>query len=287
VAFYVPELRGYVDEAGLAMTLPTEGLGRAVTVLRSDHEPIAALIYDSALLEEPELVEAVGEAARLALENEQLHAELKAQLDEVRASRARIVQAADEERRRVERNIHDGAQQRLVTLSLALRQAQDRLGRGADPEAVATIARAAGELKLALSELRELARGIHPAILTEDGLEAAVRSLAERAPIPVTVKAHAIGRLNAPVEATAYFVISEALTNAAKHSGASQMKIGLDRLLRQLAVVVEDDGVGGADPGRGSGLVGLSDRVAALGGTFTLSSPHGGGTRISVHIPCE
>ena len=287
LAIYVPKLGGYVDELGLPANLPVEGVERAITLLRSDGEPVAALIHDPALLEEPELIEAAGEAARLALENAQLHAELRVQLNEVRASRARIVQAADEERRRVERNIHDGAQQRLVTLSLALRQAQDRLGKGADPEAAATIARAAAELKLALSELRELARGIHPAILTEDGLEAAVLSLAERAPIPVAVNAHDMGRLSAAVEATAYFVVSEALANAVKHSGASEVRITLDRLDRQLAVEVEDDGVGGADPVLGSGLLGLSDRVAALGGTFSLNSSRGGGTRIVVRIPCE
>ena len=286
VAFYVPDLDGYVDEAGLPVTLPVSVPGRAVTVLRSDDEPVAALIHDPALLEEPELVEAAGEASRLALENEQLHAELKAQLEEVRASRARIVHAADEERRRVERDIHDGAQQRLVTLSLALRQAQDKLEAG-DPEAAAAIARAAGELKLAMSELRELARGIHPAILTEDGLEAAVHSLAERMPIPVAANVDGIGRLSAPVEATAYFVVSEALTNAVKHSGASQIRISVDRVGSELTVVVEDDGVGGAEVSRGSGLIGLSDRVAALGGTFTVTSPQPGGTTIAVQIPCE
>jgi signal transduction histidine kinase len=286
LAFYVPNLDGYVDEASRPVTLPFADSGRAVTVLYAEDEPLAALIHDPALLEQPELVEAAGEAARLALENEQLHAELKAQLEEVRASRARIVQAADEERRRLERNIHDGAQQRLVTLSLALRQTQDRLEAGEDPEAAAAIARAANELKLALSELRELARGIHPAILTEDGLGAAVHSLAERMPIPVTTNVDGIDRLITPVEATAYFVVSEALTNAVKHSGASSIRISLDRIGSELALVVEDDGVGGAAVSGGSGLLGLSDRVAALGGSFTLTSPQAGGTTIAVRIPC-
>src|SRR4029453_6316389 len=176
----------YIDEEGHEFTLPEASSGRSVTVIDDDDRPLAILIHDPALDEEEELLKAVGAVATLALENQRLHAEVKAQLDEGRASRARIVDAADEERRKVERNLHDGAQQRLVTLSLALRVAQQRLGEDGDPAVGETLSDAGEELNVALTELRELARGIHPAILTEEGLGPALESLAEGSPVPVT-----------------------------------------------------------------------------------------------------
>ena len=206
---------------------------------------------------------------------------------ELRRSRARIVEVADAERRRLERDLHDGAQQRLVALSLSLRLLRARLGQpdGSNDEAIAAADEAATELKLALAELRELARGIHPAILTEAGLAAAISALAERSVVPAVVTALPDRRLPANVEATAYFVVSESLTNAAKHANASRIGIGAACADSVLTVEVTDDGVGGADRAKGSGLEGLNDRVAAIGGRMTVDSPRGQGTRIVAEIP--
>ena len=219
------------------------------------------------------------------IENERLHAEVRAQLEEVRASRARIVEFGDAERRRVERNLHDGAQQRLVNISLALGIARSQVPATADGELAAALDEAAAELRLALAELRELARGIHPVILSEAGLGPALASLAERSPIPVTVTAAPPGRFPPQVEETAYYVASEALANAAKHARATAVSISARRLDGDLLVEVGDDGVGGADPD-GSGLRGLADRVAALDGRLHVHSPPGEGTRIAAELPC-
>jgi signal transduction histidine kinase len=195
------------------------------------------------------------------------------------------VAAGDEARRRLERNLHDGAQQRLVSLSLALRLAQAKLS--ADPEGAGDILTAAGdELALALAELRELARGIHPAMLTDRGLGAAVESLATRAPLPVELAAMPDERLPAPVEAAAFYVISEALANIGKYAHASAARVSVTRVDGHAVVEVDDDGVGGADPGSGSGLSGLLDRIEALDGSLAVVSPEGGGTRIRAEIPC-
>jgi PAS domain S-box-containing protein len=205
-------------------------------------------------------------------------------LREIRASRARLVEAQDAERRRLERNLHDGAQQRLVSLSLALRLAQAKLA--ADSEGAGDILSAAGdELTLALAELRELARGIHPAMLTDRGLGAAVESLATRAPVPIEVTAMPDERLPAPVEAAAFYVISEALANIGKYAQASVARISVTSVDGHAVVVIADDGVGGADPMRGSGLRGLVDRVEALDGRLEVESPVGEGTRIVAEIP--
>ena len=205
------------------------------------------------------------------------------QAEELRASRARIVQAGDAERRRLERNLHDGAQQRLVALSLSLRLAQAKIG--SDPAAAAQVLEAArAELAAALDELRELARGIHPAVLTDRGLAAALETLAQRAPVPVTLESPG-ERLPAPVEAAAYYVIAEALANVAKYARASEVLVKVSREEECVRVLVEDDGVGGADPSRGSGLRGLADRVAALEGVLDVDSPPGEGTRVTVKIP--
>jgi PAS domain S-box-containing protein len=207
------------------------------------------------------------------------------QEEEIRASRARIVEAGDEARRRLERNLHDGAQQRLVALSLALRLAQSKLE--TDPEAATTVLESAREeLAAALDELRELARGIHPAVLTDRGLTAALEALASRSPIPVEIDAPE-NELPRPVEAAAYYVVAEALANVAKYAGASGATVRICRENGSALVEVGDDGVGGADPAAGSGLRGLSDRVEALGGTLSIVSPPGGGTRVSVEIPLQ
>ena len=213
-----------------------------------------------------------------------LNAELHARLADLAASRARIVTAGDVERRRLERNLHDGAQQRLVALALSLRVARSQLE--SDPEAARAMLTAAGdELTLALDELRELARGLHPAILSDRGLRAAVEMLAGRAPVVVEIAAVPDERLPQPVEAAAYYLIAEALTNVAKYAQASTVRVRVEASGERVLVEVSDDGVGGADPAGGSGLRGLADRVEALGGTLVISSPPGDGTTLRAEVP--
>jgi signal transduction histidine kinase len=277
----------YVDSGGRSVTLPASGSGRAVTAIDAGGKPLAALIHDPAVDEEdPGLVEAAGSAARLALEKEQLQAEVRASLEEVRASRIRIQQAADSERRRLERDIHDGAQQRLVALGVALRLARDRASVRGDQALAGDLDGAAGQLKQALSELRDLAQGIHPAVLTRAGIGPALRVLAEVSPIPVEISASPPERYSDDVEAAVYFVVSEALANAAKHSGAKRVDVSVRHVGTSLLVDVRDDGAGGATPVFGSGLTGMTDRVAVLGGVVKVTSPPGAGTVVHAEIPC-
>ncbi len=207
-------------------------------------------------------------------------------LDEVRASRIRIVVAADDERRRVERDLHDGAQQRLVTLTMRVRLARSELDASGDAQAVATLDEIAGELQLALSELRDLARGIHPAMLVEQGLAVALESLALRSPVPAAVLACPDRRLPAPIEIGVYYVVAEALTNAIKHAHASRVEISVRERLGDVLVEVRDDGAGGASIDAGSGLRGLADRVAALDGSLSVASERGAGTTLTAELPC-
>jgi PAS domain S-box-containing protein len=226
----------------------------------------------------------ITERKAQAAEVHRLNAELHARLEELAASRARIVTAGDVERRRLERNLHDGAQQRLVTLSLSLRDAVAKLD--SDPAtAHAALADACGELALALEELRELARGLHPAILSDHGLRAAVETLAGRVPVPVEIVDIPDERLSEPVEAAAYYLIAEALTNVAKYADASTVRVRIAAIDASVVVEVSDDGVGGADPATGSGLRGLADRVEALGGSLEVVSPAGAGTSLRAEIP--
>ena len=285
VAFWLPERFEYVDADGRRVEVPDDSPTRAVTKLEQDGEPLAVLVHDPSLLEEPKLVEAVAAAARLALQNARLHAEVSAQLAKVKESRSRIVAAADEERRRIERDIHDGAQQRLVALALELRSAQRRLGDEVDPELDGLLASAADELQVAVDELRELAQGIHPGVLVQGGLAAALEALAGRSPLPVSVDS-VQERLPAEVEGTAYFVASEALANVVKHSRATRAAIRATRVNGTLVIEVEDDGVGGAASRNGSGLRGLADRVEAQGGSLRVESAPGSGTRVVGEIPC-
>jgi signal transduction histidine kinase len=244
-------------------------------------------MHDSELLDQRPLLDAVAAAARLALENARLQAALAAQLEEVRASRARIVQAGLEERRRVERDLHDGAQQRLLALSLTIAMISDKLaaGPGTDPDLSQLAGTACGEISAAIGELRELGRGLHPAVLTNEGLAAAVETLAALAPLPVTTRISP-ARYPAAVEATTYFVISEALANVAHHALASKAEVTACTDGTRLVVEVRDDGIGGAPARGGSGLTGLADRVAALSGRLTITSPVGGGTAIRADLPC-
>jgi signal transduction histidine kinase len=211
--------------------------------------------------------------------------ELSARVVDLRSSRARLVAAADAERRRLERDLHDGAQQRLVAMALQLRMARDRLARGDD--ALELVSAAGEEAQKAIAELRDLARGIHPAVLTERGLAPALEDLARRAPIPVEVLEAPSQRFPAPVEATIYFVVSEALANMAKYAGASHGTVAARREGSWVIVEVADDGVGGAQVGAGSGLRGLVDRVGALDGELTVESPPGRGTRILASVPAD
>jgi PAS domain S-box-containing protein len=226
----------------------------------------------------------ITERRAQAAEVHRLNAELHVRLEELAASRARIVAAGDIERRRLERNLHDGAQQRLVALALSLRIALAKLQ--TEPEAAREALVGAGEeLTRALDELRELARGLHPAVLTDRGLPAAVEMLAGRAPVPVEIAEMPGERLPAPVEAAAYYLIAEALTNVAKYASASTVRVRIVAGDRHLLVEITDDGVGGADPASGSGLRGLADRVEALGGTLAVASPAGGGTTLRAEVP--
>jgi signal transduction histidine kinase len=239
------------------------------------------MVHHPDLLDQPRLLEAVGSAGRLALENERLHAALRAQLAELSESRARIVRSADEERRRLERDLHDGAQQRLLALGMALQLLRSRV----DGDGGALLAEAESELQQALSELRELARGIHPAVLVDQGLDAAVRTLAARAAVPVEVVSEG-DRLPMHVETAAYFVVAEALANVAKYAQARHARVTIRHDNNEALIEVRDDGIGGARPGAGSGLIGLADRVGAIGGRLTVDSPVGGGTSVQAVIPC-
>ena len=221
----------------------------------------------------------------LTAENVQLTAELRKMVEELRASRARIVEAGYAERRRVERDLHDGAQQRLVALTMNLRLARDRLA--ADPEGTADLLdEALEELAAATSELRELARGIHPAVLSDRGLDAAIGGLADRSPVPVDVLETPDGRLPESIESTSYFVIAEALTNIARYADAARATVRVAQTNGVVEIEVRDDGVGGADPEGGSGLRGLADRVAALEGQFEVRGEAGEGTTVRARIPC-
>jgi signal transduction histidine kinase len=284
LALWLPERGTYVDGSGREVSLPAAGTGRTVTTIGAADAPVAALVHDPVLLERRGLLAAAGAAARLALENERLQAELRAQLAELRATQARIVSAGDEERRRLERDLHDGVQQRLLGLGLALQLAKAELG--ADEDGAAALVREAeAELASALEELRELAQGIHPAVLTEHGLEPALKTLATRSPVPVEILRVPHERLPAPVEAAAYFVVCEALANAAKHAHASALSVEVTCDDGFLLVNIEDDGCGGAQPRPGSGLAGLADRLHALSGELAIDSDRGFGTRLRARVP--
>jgi signal transduction histidine kinase len=282
LALWLPDRQGWVDEDGRPVALPDVS-ERSVTFVGEGDRRVAAIVHDPALADQRGLIAAAGSVARLALENERLQAELRAQLTELRASRARIVHATDAERRRLERDLHDGVQQRLLGLALVLQLLQPRIDEAS--EAAELLGDAERELQAAVRDLREFARGIHPAILSDQGLAAAARTLAIRSPIPVDVNA-AEERLPAAVETAAYFTIAEGLANIAKYSQAGHAWIIVERRNGKAIVEVGDDGVGGADVRSGSGLRGLTDRVAALDGSLRLDSPPGQGTRIVAEIPC-
>jgi signal transduction histidine kinase len=283
IGYWIPESGRYVDAAG--RELPGEPVdGRTTTPVELEGRRVGAIVHDPQLLDEPQLVRTVADAAALALERERLEAELRAKVEELRASRARIVEAGYAAARRLERDLHDGAQQRLVSLALGLRMVEQRVA--TDPEGAQRLAGSAREeLDAAISELRDFARGLHPGILADRGLDAALSALASRAPLPVEIEGSAGGRLSPGVESAAYFVVAEALTNVAKYAEAESATVSVARDNGALTVEVRDDGIGGADPANGSGLRGLADRVAALNGRLDVESEPDAGTVLRARIP--
>ncbi len=284
LAFWLSQYQVYADLEGRPVDLPREGSGRETTLIELRGEHVAALLHDASLREEPELLDAVTAAAGIELENARLQSELRARLEELKGSRARILEAAQSERRRLERDLHDGAQQRLVALSLELGLLGERLD--SDPETSRALEQARDELVESLHELRELARGIHPAVVAGHGLEVALESLVARAPVPVRLTVDLDGRLPERIEMAAYYLVSEGLANVAKYARAAGAKVDITRRNGELVVEVVDDGVGGANTDGGSGIRGLADRVEALGGRLRVWSPGGGGTRVRAEIPC-
>ena len=281
VLFWSPERAGHLDGDGSPAAVPADGDRLVVDVPAGSGEPLALLVIDPRLAHHAGLVDSTVAAIGLALENARLQAQLRAQLDEVRASRARILEAQMSERRRLGRNLHDGAQQNLLALSMRLEAARTRT---ADETTQHQLTEIKAQLRAALAEIRDLARGLHPAVLSSAGLGAAVAEMVDRRPAPVLVDLPA-ERLDPLVESAAYFVISEALANADKHADAGTIVIRGAHADGDFVLSISDDGHGGADVG-GTGLRGLADRVSALGGTLAVVSPSGGGTRVDVRIPC-
>jgi signal transduction histidine kinase len=285
LAFWFPAEARYVSSDGSAVQLPDPGAERRATFVERDRQPIAVLLHDPVLEHNPELVRSVCAAAGLALENERLQAELRARLAELQASRSRLVEATDAERRRIERNLHDGTQQRLVSIGMSLGLLEAKLPpQSAEAQPLLRETRAA--LALALHELRELTHGINPPLLTERGLAAALEELCRQAALPTALDVALDERPSTQVESAAYFLTSEALANAAKHSHATEVRVSVSEHGDVLVVEVTDDGIGGATTTGGSGLRGLADRIEALGGRFTVSSPPGRGTTLRAEIPC-
>ena len=284
IAYWLPDAGGYVDERGNRVELPEAGSGKAVTVVGQDGEQIAALVHDVAVLDDPGLADSVARAARIALSNVRLRADVQRQVIDLAASRRRIVEAVDTQRRRLQQQLQDSTGRHLTgvreLLDLAVREARASHDRGA-ADRLAAVRR---ELEEARAGLQELAAGIHPTLLTERGLGAALASLAGRSAVPIQVTAPC-ERLPAMIEAAVYFVCSEALTNVAKHAQATRADLRVELEGDLVTVTVADNGTGGADLSAGSGLKGVADRVEALGGRLVVHSPPAGGTQLRVQIP--
>ena len=282
VAYWLPDYEAYFDAEGRACPALGHGAEQFTKYVPTmEGKPLARVTVDPSLRRYPSLVDAATSAVGLALENGQLHSELRAQLEEVRVSRARILTAADAERRRLERNLHDGAQQRILALKLELLAARTA-AEGVHERAL--IDRTRAELHETLEELRELAGGIHPAVLTQFGLTAAVGRVAARLPLDIALDIP-LERWAPVVEGTVYYTTCESLSNAVKHARATKVRVSVSHRVGALVVEITDDGVGGANIGLSGGLLGLQDRVAAVGGDLLLSSPPGGGTRVRATIP--
>jgi signal transduction histidine kinase len=283
LAYWLPEFRAYADLEGKVVVLPDDD-DRVVTLIEREGVRIAALIHDPSLRDERELLDAVTAAAAIAIENARLHAELRARLEELQGSRARIVDAGRNERKRLERNLHDGAQQRLIALSLDLSLLEEQLAD--DPAAAERLSAARSEIAKSLNELREVASGLHPAVVSGHGLGVALEQLVATAVVPVQLSVQIGSRLSESTEVAAYYLVSESLANVAKHANASSARVEVTRRDGDVLIEIVDDGVGGADESRGSGLRGLADRVEALGGSLRVWSPLGAGTRVRAEIPC-
>jgi signal transduction histidine kinase len=284
VAYPLADPGRYIDAHGVAVDPARDG--RTVTPLARGGTTVALLLHRPGLLDNPELVQEVAAAARIALENERLQAVVRGQLVDLRASRARVVAAGDAERRRLERDLHDGAQQRLVSLSLALRLARIQCGADEDPDLISGMDQAGQEIGAAIEELRELAHGIYPAVLTDEGLAAAVEALGERAVIPVRVVAVPEGRFPPPVEAAAYFLVAEACGKIAASTGASSVSVEVKQEEGRLLVEVTGEEAGKPEPGLEARVTGLSDRVGALDGCLRIEQLPGRGLAIHGEIPC-
>jgi signal transduction histidine kinase len=284
LAYWLPRYDTWADPDGRPVRLPGPEEARSVTFVDSEGRHLAALMHDPALDEEPQLLQAVGAAAGIALENGHLHVQLKAKLQELEGSRGRVLAAGQQERKRLERNLHDGAQQRLIALSLELGRYSAKLDD--DAEARARIQSARAEIATSLEELRTVARGLHPAVLSGHGLGVALESLAASSPVPVRLHVGVESRLDESIEVAAYYVVAESLANIGKHARATLATVDVDRQGDEIVVEVVDDGIGGADSDRGSGLRGLADRVEALGGRLRVWTPSGGGTRVRAQLPC-
>jgi signal transduction histidine kinase len=282
--FWLPKYGSWADENGREAALPGPKDGRATTVIDQDGAPVAALVHDAALLEEPELLEAVIAAAAMALENGRLHTELRARLQELAGSRLRVLEAGQRERKLLERDLHDGAQQRLVALSLELTSLLDRAG--TDRQLRDRLQAVRTEIAASLEEIRDVARGLYPAVLAGHGLTVALESLAARSAVPLRLDTRLEQRLPEPIEVAVYYVVCEAMANIGKHAQATSASVLVDRDPDGTVIVeIADDGVGGAAADRGSGLRGLADRVEALGGTVQVRSPAGGGTCVTARFP--
>jgi signal transduction histidine kinase len=268
VGYWLPERDAYVDESGHRLHLEADG--RTVTTVDDRGAPLATVVHDDAVLDDPQLLSGVAAAVRLAVSNVRLQSDVVARAAEVEASRRRIVEAADEQRRRLERELREGAARRLGRVAALVE----------DDAALSA------QLAALQEELLELARGIHPGSLVDGGLAAAVAELAARSPVPVKLSTTPV-RFEPAIEAAAYFVCSEALANAVKHANAARVHVRIEQRDARLSVVVEDDGVGGADPVRGSGLRGLADRLEAVGGRLRVESSVGRGTRVLGELPVE
>ena len=280
--YCLPGQASFVDSKGSPQALPDGANGRASMILERHGTPVGALVFDEALLDQPQLLAAVRSATSLALENQQMEQQLRDQLVEVRRSRERIVTAGDSRRRQLERDLHDGAQQRLVAVSMELARAQ----RARDSQEVRSLVeQAQADLSDALEELRELARGVYPPSLRERGLAGSITALAERSPLPIKLDIKGCNGLPAHVELAAYFICAEATTNAAKYANASLVGICIDGNEGEIRMEITDNGIGGAQPGPDGGLLGIADRAAALGGTLAIDSPAGKGTTIRAVLP--
>jgi signal transduction histidine kinase len=284
VGYWIPERNVYVDTEGRPIALPDGRAGQVATSVERDGLPVAAVIHDPAVLDDPRIVGAITDAARLAASNAALQARVRAQVVELDASQRRLVAVGQDERRGFEQRVQEGAIRRLQSIEQLL--GVWRATSDGSVEAIGRVDAVESELSAALQELRELADGLRPQSLAQNGLSTALAELVTHSSVPVTLSVTS-GRWAPEIEATAYYVSAEALANVAKHAHATRATVTAGAETHWLRIVVADDGVGGADPDRGSGLHGLRDRVDAMGGWLSIDSPPGHGTRLAAALPLD